>query len=100
MTPNRQLKNNFQPAGGVKERSLLHCGWLRAILEHIFGKNQTKNAPKRSKVKVSEHTYPVSIYILDLDGMGGLLLAGRVKVARMKTFTSEGQPSLWIGRQA
>jgi hypothetical protein len=97
MTPNRLFKNNFHPADGVKEPSLLHWNWKSAINGALRGQNRAKNAPKMAKVSVSEHTYPVSIYILDFDWIGWLGLAGKVKVEMLKTFTSEGRPSLWKG---
>lgn len=97
MTGKRVLKNNFQPASGVKEPSLLHCDVHPVFLGRFLGQKTAKSAHKPSKVSVSEHTYPVSIYILDLDWMGGAGLAAGVKVAQAKMFTSEGQPSLWRG---
>jgi hypothetical protein len=95
MIINGDLKNIFQPAGGVKILSLLHSEMFTYIFRHENAQKMPKNAPKRAKVSVSERTYPVSIYILDFYCIGWLGVSQKVKIVEYATFTSEGQPSLF-----
>jgi hypothetical protein len=65
MTPKGDSKKYFSPRNGVIQPSLFHC-------EPSPAKNRAKTArkfaetdKKRAKVKVSEHTYPVSSVCLE-----------------------------------
>ena len=102
MPENVILKIIFQPAQGVMRSSLFHFRSGRSDSSFKNGRPWMKNMGtlaktglKTLKVSVSEHPYPVSIYILDFYCIGKRLFSGKVKVARCATFTSEGRPSLF-----